>query len=1190
MKLKSKTKRLLGTFALATTFVAAAAGGLMSISNDTEMPVASATEGLEVTHLTGMRSNTPRIYWRLDGTAYTDYKVIAENVACKYVPSEGDESSVNVNIKYNASTGSKGPGTTSSHDGATKYACLYFESSATNKAAVGDKITIPSGTVLKDTDLTTDKYYFDQDYVFVCIGINTENDARQWAFDESSEKIRVGLTGTGYKTKSATIFEAYCDEFLGDYYTAEMLLNASASAELITEEGTSTTSVKLTYTATEAGSVSKAQPAIKVELGAAVTEGDKIVLKEGTTVFDNFTFDRDYTFTYIGTSDYGDAYSWSMSAATDETDPEVTLSLRGTGASGYINLYMTQPHDKIANLRFAMNPAITVNGETKYVHRMHALSGTNPWSFGIQLTEGGKGYVAKENDLVVLEKGTYILGYRLADTTVFKFDGSGWSIIACDGKNHILDEYTCHDRVCVCGEVVKATTEHIFADGTFVCQERACTTCGDTVAAEAHTIPNGSYECSGYTCSVCSTAIAADESKHVKEGEGCDVKCANCKKEFSSHEYPEMPAEGWVKGNTLLTVTEEPTCTETGKGTIACVNCSASTTEVVVNALGHSVPDGEKYCEREGCNYRIPYTADDMAEILALQDLTKYTYSDAHAIDEQSVLGSINRTPDLDDDGAETSVQSNDFIINSNKVGDKQYEYVTGKESTHNMLVSFSINLSAYAQNNRSSYVWLNAHENGSWGIGFMFCFYENAQNLRVQYKSTDGKEVNVVAAKTLTGFALNKEQDFQLGVVQNSDGSYFVFAYYNGELLLTGTLSNAQLTQYANADSHNGLGGAVAFRFNGSTSAPAPVGSICDLEHSVEGTQYACKEYACKVCSATIAATEEHSWGNGVSNGNGSCTVKEQFTRTCATCGDTTTYEGDYVHEWDMENPTIVTPAACNGVDRVERYGCKHCEAVSVDTTIPDTGFDGAHDFANNYHDVTPATCIAGGTEQSTCEKCGALSEISDTLPNKNAHSYGTEIAEVSATCTENGTAAHYKCALCDKLFTEENGVYTEVTAEDLVIAATHNYGTEIAEVSATCTENGRAAHYACSACGKLFTKENDVYTEVTGDDLVIAAGHNYVFVAAVAATAEADGMAEHYACSACGKLFTKEGDVYTETTEDALKVEYIAPETPVDDNDDKKDDKDEKGCGSSASVIGVLSLLAVCGGAFAALRKKED
>lgn len=58
-------------------------------------------------------------------------------------------------------------------------------------------------------------------------------------------------------------------------------------------------------------------------------------------------------------------------------------------------------------------------------------------------------------------------------------------------------------------------------------------------------------------------------------------------------------------------------------------------------------------------------------------------------------------------------------------------------------------------------------------------------------------------------------------------------------------------------------------------------------------------------------------------------------------------------------------------------------------------------------------------------------------------------------------------------------------------VVCGTHNYGNLIAEVPATCTENGTRAHYVCSVCNQFFDADKEATTQ---EALVIKAlGHAY-------------------------------------------------------------------------------------------------
>ncbi len=1116
--MKAKVRNgLIGSLA----FVLVLTLALMCTFSLGELSIASAEDAqLEVTHFVGMRSNTPRIYWRLDATDYTANFQLASAVECKYTTATG-EVTAKVNIAYATAGGNKGPGVTSAHDSGTQYPCLYFTTDQT--AAAGDTLTIPSGTILKGSD-GTNKYILDQDYTFVYNG--------GWSFADSSVKIPVGLYGVSNGGRANSYFQAYCDSFIGDYYAANTALTQEAKAQFITGDTTTETTVTIKYL-TSSSNLNANEPTLQIQGFSAlnVVVGDKIVLKKGTTVFDNFTFDRDYTFTFIGTN-CSVSNCWSMTASTYESDPEMTLSVRG-GAAGYLNLFTPQEHPYVttgAQYYFAMNAEINVNGSSKYVQRMHGLakSGDN-YSFGIEF---GASYTAVAGDRLTIAKGTYLLGYRVAKDYFFVYDGSKWTIVECDGTNHIYnDNFTCHDRTCACGHVSEATTEHKYAEGDEVCEERNCTDCGEAATPAEHTFEANTYDCQDRTCTVCSNLIEAT-GEHTPDSDACDAKCTKCQQSFGNHEFAAAPEGGWTVDSEGLIVTTQPDCTETGLGTVKCANCTV-TEEVVVNALGHNVPNGGTHCDRTGCDYRIPFTAADMEEILALESLTKYVYGDSHVVDDGSIFGTIRRTDD--------SAYDNNFLINSSRVGETPegkgiFAYDEGKDAVHNMMFSFSVNISDWASASRQAYVWLMGHENGSWGIGFMFNMNSGAQNVRIVYKSDDSGYKTFADPVALTGFALNETQSFDFGVVQNSDGSFFAFGYYNDELIINGTLSTETIAS-GNANNHYGLGGAIAVGFNGSTGGPSVVGTICNKTHVYEGTQYVCKDYACGICGTIKAHTAEHSWGEALKTGEGDCDTKEEFTRTCITCSDITKFEGDYVHEWDTENPVEVSPAQCNNVNQVVKYGCKHCEEESQNQEVVGSGIEGTHEY--DFVVVTPSTCSQPGSGHDVCTKCGDEATLEEVPVDPTAHAYGTEVAEVAPSCGVVGTAAHYECEYCNKLFTKSGEVYTEVQAADLVIPAACTYGAEIPEVPATCTTNGTAAHYECSGCHKLYVKDGEVYTEVQAADLVIPASCTKVLVSEVPATCTTNGVREHYECSVCGKLYLRSEHLYTPVDAEDLVIE---------------------------------------------------
>ncbi len=1057
------------TFVMVLTLVLTCAFSL------NESKVAQADTVLETTYLTGLRSSagtTIRIYWRIDGEnlGYTNNQVLAtptvaytsgsetSNVAISLCYTTASTQGINASIG-NTSDRRKG-------DVASNHPCLYFLIDGVTPAS-GDSFVIPAGTALDNAD-GVDTYVLDQDYKFVYTD--------KWLFADDTE---IPVTMYGYRSGSASSLYVFGGKNLTNYYVADIQLAKNITIGYIPAGGTETTKTitEIKPEIVSAGSVASKE-AFLINLGFSANVGDVVILKKGTKL-DNFALDRDYRFTYIDTS------KWAMEGVANEDDPVMTLTKRG-GDTTTLNLFTTSALPFANTEQFAINTVVYVKGEPVHTSYFQGVSQSgNNYSFGIRLPSA-----VSSGDIVKLPKNMVIAGYRLDKDYYFQYTfttAHTWTLIECDGTNHIYnDDFTCHDRTCACGHVSEATTEHKYAEGDEVCEERNCTDCGEAATPAEHTFEANTYDCQDRSCTVCSNLIEATED-HTPDSDACDAKCTKCQQSFASHSFPEAPQEGWTVVSAEVTVTTQPDCTETGLGTVKCANCPV-TEEVVVNALGHNVPNGGTHCDRTGCDYRIPFTAADMEEILALESLVKYAYGDSHVVDDGSILGTIRRTED--------NAYDNNFLINSSRVGETPegkgiFAYDEGKDAVHNMMFSFSVNLSAYAQNYRSSYVWMMGHENGSWGIGFMFCFYETGQNLRVQYKSTDGKEVNVVPAATLTGFALNEVQTFDLGVVQNGDGTFFIFAYYNDELLFTGTLTSEQLKTYANEATHDGLGGAIGLTFNGSASAPSPVGIICNKTHVYEGTQYVCKDYSCEICGTIKAHTAEHSWGEALKTGEGDCDTKEEFTRTCTTCSDITKFEGDYVHEWDTENPIEVSPAQCNNVNQVVKYGCKHCEEESQNQEVAGSGIEGTHEY--DFVVVTPSTCSQPGSGHDVCTKCGDEATLEEVPVDPTAHAYGTEVAEVAPSCGVVGTAAHYECEYCNKLFTKDGEVYTEVQAADLVIPASCTK-VLVSEVPATCTTNGVREHYECSVCGKLYLRSEHLYTPVDAEDLVIEAGHKYV------------------------------------------------------------------------------------------------
>ncbi len=188
----------------------------------------------------------------------------------------------------------------------------------------------------------------------------------------------------------------------------------------------------------------------------------------------------------------------------------------------------------------------------------------------------------------------------------------------------------------------------------------------------------------------------------------------------------------------------------------------------------------------------------------------------------------------------------------------------------------------------------------------------------------------------------------------------------------------------------------------------------------------------------------------------------------------------------------------------------CDRCGA-------PDTPQE--HQFIN-YVSNNDATCTQDGTKTATCESCQATNTMADD-GSKKPHTLTRHEAK-SATCTSAGNVEYYSCSACGKNYADEAGsnvldkVATDIDPNKHPALAHHE------AQAATCIAGGIAAHYSCPACGKVFadadgaTVLDKVTTPIDPDN------HALVHHAAQAPTCTADGNIEYWRCSACGKFYS--------------------------------------------------------------------
>lgn len=166
----------------------------------------------------------------------------------------------------------------------------------------------------------------------------------------------------------------------------------------------------------------------------------------------------------------------------------------------------------------------------------------------------------------------------------------------------------------------------------------------------------------------------------------------------------------------------------------------------------------------------------------------------------------------------------------------------------------------------------------------------------------------------------------------------------------------------------------------------------------------------------------------------------------------------------------------------------------------------------------------------------------ISTLTIAKKGHS-PIAVARKEATCTENGYEAYYYCSNCDKYYSDvacKNLIgNTEAEARAnaaILISAKHDYE-HVDAVASTCKVAGVAEHYECRTCHKLFDLN---YAETTKDALALdLADHNHeIYLSLVPGTYNTTGTKAVYRCSMCNELFIKDGENYVLRTESNMNI----------------------------------------------------
>ena len=313
------------------------------------------------------------------------------------------------------------------------------------------------------------------------------------------------------------------------------------------------------------------------------------------------------------------------------------------------------------------------------------------------------------------------------------------------------------------------------------------------------------------------------------------------------------------------------------------------------------------------------------------------------------------------------------------------------------------------------------------------------------------------------------------------------------------------------------------------------------------------------------------------------------EISRTSKTISKLSHTPGEVVRE----NEKSATCVKTGSYDEV--IYCKNCkDEISHITKTSEINPD-AHTPANSVREnEIPSTCKNTGSydEVVYCKDCGyKISSKTYTIAiDKNAHKI-IHVDGIPATENSTGTKEYYKCSLCGKLFSDENGK-NEISKDSLIIPKLvheHKPAKAVREkiVGATCFSTGSYEEVVyCSDCGEELSRTRKIIDKVphaeeppvkenvkaatcvqkgSYDEVVYCGAcnaeisrtkkeiaidenaHTLTHVNEVSATTTKEGTQAHYKCSLCGKLFSDKDGKNKVTAADLVipKITQVDPKT---------------------------------------------
>ena len=235
------------------------------------------------------------------------------------------------------------------------------------------------------------------------------------------------------------------------------------------------------------------------------------------------------------------------------------------------------------------------------------------------------------------------------------------------------------------------------------------------------------------------------------------------------------------------------------------------------------------------------------------------------------------------------------------------------------------------------------------------------------------------------------------------------------------------------------------------------------------------------------------------------------------------------------LEHTEAVAPT-CTAGGNIEYWRCAECGRYFSDSQATNQIQAAATVLARKghspvHHNYNAPTCtVAGQLEHWTCPDCGKSflnaactieAEPSKVVIEKLGHEV-THVAELGATCTQEGHIEYWQCSRCNLIWSD-SGLTDLIASSQTVIPSLGHDLMHVAAIEASCTSTGNTEHWICNTCGRYFSDAGAQHGITAASTVTPVKGHTAgIHVAAKSASCTEDGNIEYWECSECGTLFS--------------------------------------------------------------------